>query len=78
MGYEVVGIADGVKVRTAVGRPLGRQLGARVGVRDGVAVGAIVGKPVGRLLVGEALGFKGAKDTLGTAVGDLVGDFVFA
>lgn len=74
MGHEVVGIADGVRVRTAVGRPLGRQLGAaRVGVRDGVAVGVGVGKPVDGRLVGDVLGFKGAKDTLGIAVGDFVG-----
>lgn len=74
----MVGIADGSMVRSLVGRPLGRQLGALVGVHDGVAVGVSVGNPVGRLLVGEALGLKGAKDIVGIAVGDLVGDFVFA
>jgi hypothetical protein len=38
-----------------------------------VAVGVRVGKHVDGRLVGDALGFKGAKDTLGIAVGDFVG-----
>ena len=73
VGYEVVGIADGVMVRTGVGRLLGRQLGGPVGAHDGVAIGILVGTLVDGRPVGEGLGYKGAKDTVGITVGDFVG-----
>jgi hypothetical protein len=80
LGISVGSCVGGVVTGAEVGRLLGlRFVGGEVGVLLDDRVGRSelgrcvgVGKPDGRL-VGEALGFKGAKDTLGIAVGDFVG-----